>query len=344
MSPTHESIHQLEPSNLLEPLDFADQHVNPELGARLDPGAASRRSTIPAESAKPSGRRISSWPFRAALILAGAVACFGAGAAVSHLATVTSVAGLKLSRTDASAIPPSAPVAPTRLEQTKPAEAKPAEAKLNETASETASTEPSHGAGPAANAAASTGGASPAGTPRQWTDPVPATRDAALEPSGPPIAAKPPGVTDSRRGDTRAYGRVDDRSQASRESRRAARRGTADQQPADGNAPSANYSERRRDRDSKRASIWRDRYDDRTRGDDRDGVDKALREDGRATGWESRADERELSRSPREEGRTTGRGPREDERVTGRSPRDEGPVTPPRGGEGFFGMLSPYRW
>ena len=200
-----------------------------------------------------------------------------AGAAVSHLATVTSVAGLKLSRTDASAIPPSAPVVPTRMEQTKPAEtksaeAKPADARLNETASETASTEPSHGAGPAANAAASTRRASPAGTPRQWTDPVPATRDAALDPSGPPIAAKPPGVTDSRRGDTRAYGRVDDRSQASRESRRAARRATVDQQPADDSDPNAIYSERRRDRDSRRASNWRDRYDDRTRGDDRDVV------------------------------------------------------------------------
>jgi hypothetical protein len=330
MSPTHESIHQLEPSNLLEPLDLADQNVRPDSGTRLDPGAASPRSTIPAEPATPPGRRVSSWPVKAALILAGAVACFGAGAAVSHLATVTSVAGLKLSRTDASAIPPSAPVAPTRLEQTKPAEIK-----LNETASETPSSEPSHGTGPAASAAAATRGAAPAGTPRQWTDPVPATRDAAADPSGP---VKPPGVTDSRRSDTRGYGRVDDRSQASRESRRAARRATADQQPADDNAPNANYSERRRDRDSRRASNWRERYDDRTRGDDRDLVDRALREDGRATGRESRADERELSRSPREEGRTTGRGSREDERVTGRSSRDEG------GGEGFFGIFAPYRW
>jgi hypothetical protein len=340
MSPSHESIHQLEPSNLLEPINFAEQSLSPVAsGTGLEPGGSSRRSAILRERVQPP-RRGMSRSLKSALIVAGAVACFGAGAALSHRSTFTS-AGLKLSQMDASAIQRPGPVAPARLDQAKPAEPK---------SNETASSESGQGAGPGGNAAASTEGASPTGMARQWTDPVPAAKDAPPDSSGrgapstagtpAPNVPKPP-TTDLRRSDTRTYGRVEDSARSSRDSRRAARRPMADQQPADVNAPTANYSDRRRDRDSKRASNGRrDRYADRNRGDDRNVVE--LREDGRMMGRESHEEDRQSSRWVRDEGRITGR--RVEERAFGRVPREEGPVLTPRGGEGFFGTSAPHRW
>jgi hypothetical protein len=86
MSSTHEPVHLLEPSNLLEPLDLTDNEsrdsVRPpadHLGEKIDGG--DQRVDMPL-------RRYSRSSFKSALIVAGALACFGAGTALQLPAVI----------------------------------------------------------------------------------------------------------------------------------------------------------------------------------------------------------------------------------------------------------------
>ncbi len=92
MASTHEPIHLLEPANLLEPLDLSDQPAGPARPMVDADRASARRVSAPRPaSAKRGterfgrrGRRM----LKAAVIVAGAVACFGAGAALPQLAGI----------------------------------------------------------------------------------------------------------------------------------------------------------------------------------------------------------------------------------------------------------------
>ena len=102
MSPTHEPICQLEPSNLLEPLDLPEPA--PERVKSIPPAALERR-----------------WALKPALVVAGALVCVAAGAALPQLAALTR-GEMKASQTVGSATRPAAP-APAASDQSTPIEA-----------------------------------------------------------------------------------------------------------------------------------------------------------------------------------------------------------------------------
>jgi hypothetical protein len=137
MSSTHDPILLLEPSNLLEPLDLADRYVNPaDPSARPDrdgtahgtsPRGFARTTTRSASVSAPIERR---WRLKSALIVAGALACFGAGAALPQLPDLT--LGDSKPAQVASASRQSAPAAGAPI---KSETSKPAEPRLNESTS-----------------------------------------------------------------------------------------------------------------------------------------------------------------------------------------------------------------
>src|SRR5262245_60429731 len=103
---TRRPTDQLEPSNLLAPLDLGDHWNLEEMPARAEPGAIlPPRSKMNGPAPAPPRRR---GAFTTALILIGAGACFAAGAAVSKFAT-SPFDGSKLLQTVAGATRPSAP-------------------------------------------------------------------------------------------------------------------------------------------------------------------------------------------------------------------------------------------
>ena len=131
-------IDQLEPSNLLEPLDLADRQIDPTTRPatpRVDPAKPSARADraetgatgfnriVPSMAPSPPAAAGSRWPLKSALIVAGALACFGAGAAVQQLGSLKSV-GTKPSPAVATAPAPAAATAqaPVKSEQSQPAE------------------------------------------------------------------------------------------------------------------------------------------------------------------------------------------------------------------------------
>src|ERR1700716_2364358 len=92
---THEPLEpvlSLEPSNLLAPLDLSEQHVEAGMSSRDRGNGTSgrlftrRRSDIPVVRVP----RPSRWPLKSALIVAGALTCFGAGAELSQLTSLVS--------------------------------------------------------------------------------------------------------------------------------------------------------------------------------------------------------------------------------------------------------------
>src|SRR5262245_44855383 len=125
MSGTKHPVQQLEPSNLLEPLDLSDEHVSGvDSSSRSDHHGAPARTFRPARASAPMPRpteRGHRGPSKSALIIAGAVVCFAAGAMLTR-ALPTGV--VKPSQTVGSATRESAP-APAAIErgQSKPTEA-----------------------------------------------------------------------------------------------------------------------------------------------------------------------------------------------------------------------------
>jgi hypothetical protein len=84
MPSTHEPVHLLEPSDLLEPLDLSDRQADLFYrSARAEPAATLPRGSTRAGRSTPrsteSERRS---PLKSILMVAGALACFGAGASL----------------------------------------------------------------------------------------------------------------------------------------------------------------------------------------------------------------------------------------------------------------------
>ena len=304
MSSPHDPILLLEPSNLLEPLSLEDRDLDPFNrvarfgGDGTSPSGTARTRRRPISV--PRGRR---WPLKSALIVAGGLACFGAGTALpslsmfgQHSPTVES----------ATRLPPAD--APVKPEAAKPAEPKLTESKLTESTPPA----PSQAAALDANAA---NNAPPSAAPAP-AQPAPDRSAPATDAVGGATPAANVQPADTRRADPRVDGRQQDgeRAQPSPRNRRAAQRDTVEQPFAvDENIPGANSgdsrpnrdanrgSSRRRDRataDNARAtndwSLWRDqetdrpssrrrdRYDDDARGDDRRGTGRASRYGGRS--------------------------------------------------------------
>src|SRR5262249_11784608 len=110
MSSTHEPSQLLEPSNLLEPLDLSERQLNFEYpSARSDRGGTSQRGSTRATRRefmpRPTEDRNRS-PLKSISMVAGALACFGAGTAMPQLQTLV-FGNLKPGQTIASATRPS---------------------------------------------------------------------------------------------------------------------------------------------------------------------------------------------------------------------------------------------
>src|SRR5262245_64826366 len=84
MTSTRDPILLLEPSNLLEPLDFAKRNGDP-LAPREQVDTSSKRFMRPSRSIPAPAERESRWRLRTALIAVGALGCFAAGAALPQL-------------------------------------------------------------------------------------------------------------------------------------------------------------------------------------------------------------------------------------------------------------------
>jgi hypothetical protein len=112
MSSTHEPSQLLEPPNLLEPLDLTEQQLNlvyPSTGP--DRGGLSQRGSTQAtrsESIPRSTRGDSRSPLKSILMVAGALACFGAGTAWPQIQSLM-FGDLRPWQTLGSASRPSAP-------------------------------------------------------------------------------------------------------------------------------------------------------------------------------------------------------------------------------------------
>jgi hypothetical protein len=279
MPSTREPIQLLEPSDLLEPLDLRDHHANsvyalayPEYGGT--PSSASTRTS--AQGSPPAPVRRGSRAVKSALIVAGALACFGAGVALSEFPKLPLVDG-NSSPTMASATPPAPRAADAAVKPddptpgATPSNAQQAPASNQAQHAATSSAPQQSGAPPAKESAAPAAPACDAqGSPKDdshclagatvqpaaasakptaASDPVPINPPAAT----PPVAqAETPPAADRARADTRPSGEKQQRAQSSRGSRRTTtRRDAIDQRSiTDNNIPSV----RRQGGDANRAS------------------------------------------------------------------------------------------
>jgi hypothetical protein len=309
MSPRHDPIHQLEPANLLEPLDFSavDPHtagssVHSRGRARSEPEPPHRLAAFaPAPASEPPSRVRASRGLRnATLIIAGALLCAGAGAALSHFGAFN--VGKRQDPAKPMAGSPPAVPAPSKSELVEAAASEPATTGAGAGAAAAAPDVP--GAPP-------TAAATPSAPPPRWTNPAPPAKPA--PPSTTPPSAAP---ADAQRQDTRTAARSEERGQA-RESRR---------------------------RDAERAGREERRFGDRALHED-DGIEermigRAPRDSGRVIGRGLREDEGvdERGRALREGGRGIRRGWREE--PPGRAFRGEGPpLVLPFVGDGWFTRL-----
>jgi hypothetical protein len=395
MSSSREPIYQLEPSNLLEPLDLAEQPVESiRRPAHPDYGTSKPAATpaMPRDRAAPPigrGRR----RLKSALLVAGALGCIAVGTALPRMTTLVwgdvdpqaglarTLAGVtRLSERAADVVvKPDAPKTAATATASKEAAAAnasdqpppPANPSHQSPAPANASNQPAAAANtsnqPPAPANASRPSAAPtakeakeakaaqcnqhaasdnkclegavAVAPAPASQPVtinpppsaPADPQAATPPAAPPQAATAQPAESPPVG-ARASVQQEERSQASRQSRRAARRDTnrtpaprRDWAAAD-TAPAERYTERWEDRDVDR-SFWRRDWgaDDRAAGQrswdnwqardrwqardanresswGRDRYDDYARGDGRRAverNW--RSDDRPIARSSREE-------------------------------------------
>ena len=293
MSSTHEPSQLLEPSNLLEPLDLSERQLNFEYpSARSDRGGTSQRgstrSTRREFISRPTEGRDRS-PLKSILMVAGALACFGAGTAMPQFQTLV-FGNLKSGPTVASATRPSshslADVA-VKPDASKVAEPKSSEATSNPsnpnaapnangevppTTSSAGGTAAVNQSAPAAKEAiAGCGGPCdqkrcPEGDPNclegaAVNPPTPLTvGGGTAAPAGRAqpvrqVASPPP--ADSERADARGSSRQEERAQSARENRRAAPRDTADHQRAKRNVATVSRSARGQERDINPAPSWR---------------------------------------------------------------------------------------
>jgi hypothetical protein len=323
-----EPVLSLEPSNLLAPLDLSEQRVDfgapsrnrePETSGRL---FTRRSSDIPVVRV----RRASRWRLKSALIVAGALTCFEAGARLPQLTSLmsgyTDPSQVVESATERSEKQASAPAATIPI---KSAEAKPT-ALSNAGNSYAAPTE----------TAASAGAAVPC---NRQTSPDDCPEGAAANSVGgsAPVAAGTPGVArpgpqtvnpeGARRAPVRADAQQEERAQSSRQSKRAMRRDTADQRPAADNKDPIARSVRRENPDAARASGSRREL----AADDNASTARRDRDAPREPNWgwnrydeswgRNRYDEYDARGDDR---RVVGRASRQDDRVIGRAPRDDG--------------------
>jgi hypothetical protein len=152
VSSTPDPILLLEPANLLEPLDLRDRVIDPaNWSARPVPDGSSPKRVARTNRSNPTPPigRDSRWPVRSALVVAGALACFGAGAAMPRLPNLLFGESDHL-QTDGSATQPSAPPAAAPVKQAaapvKSVDSKPAEPERNDPASNGASQKAALGA------------------------------------------------------------------------------------------------------------------------------------------------------------------------------------------------------
>jgi hypothetical protein len=220
------------------------------------------------------------------LMIAGALACFGAGTAMPQLQTLM-FGDLRSWQTVASATRPSStPVADVAV---KPDASTRAGPKLSESTSDTSnlSTAPNtSGMSPPTasspdRSASAVDQSAPAGKEASASCGVPCDQQPC--PRGDPnclegAAANPPTPlttgagtaaesgtaqairspsADSQRAETRASSRQEERAQSSRHNRRSVQRDTADQQRARRNVPTVSRSVRWQERDTNQASTWR---------------------------------------------------------------------------------------
>jgi hypothetical protein len=88
MASTHEPDQLLEPSNLLEPIDLTDKPpIHGIYASALPdrPAISQNRLTRATSSARRRTRAERRSPLKPVLMIAGALACFGAGTAVPQL-------------------------------------------------------------------------------------------------------------------------------------------------------------------------------------------------------------------------------------------------------------------
>jgi hypothetical protein len=361
---SREPIYQLEPSNLLEPLDLAEQPAESIRRLAYPNYGTSKPAATPAmprERVPPLiGRRRRR--LKPALLVAGALGCVAAGTALPRLTTLVwgdvdasqmglartlagvtrlseraadvavkrdepkaaaiATASKEAAATNASDQPP----APANASNPSPA---PANASSQPAAAANTSTQPPAPANASKPSAAATAKEAKGAQCNQHAasdnkclegavavPPAPASQPVTIDPppsapAGPQTAALPaatpeagtPQPAESQPAGTRASVQQEERSQASRPSRRAARRDTnrtpaprrdwAAADRAAGQRSWDNWQDRDRwqGRDANRESSWgRDPYDDYVRGDARRAVER---------NW--RSDNRPIARSSREE-------------------------------------------
>jgi hypothetical protein len=323
MSPTHEPIRQLEPRNLLEPLDLPEP--GPERADFTPPPNAPERR----------------WTLKPALVVAGALICVATGAALPQLAALTR-GDTKVSQTVGSAMQPVEPK-PGASARSGPIEASSGEAVAGG-ASEVA---------PPAVTAVAPANAPTSAAPRPWVDPVPKDAAAGQPRSGAPVAptAAAPPTTPTVGGTAPAT--MQPNAQANPplvvvprvESRGHSVEG------AQSSRESARATERRQSRDGNRRDGER-RLGDRAPRDETRMTGKTGREDERGRFGEAGEDDRVIGRAPpapregerrrvlREDGRTVGRAPRDDDGAPDRIVRDERPMLPFPFFGGFWGAPS----
>jgi hypothetical protein len=305
MASTRELPQLLEPSNLLEPLDLTEQQLDfvypltrPQKDENSQKGFAPTIAGAPVLRASESQRRS---PLKSVLIVAGAVACFGAGTVFPQVHSLTrgdlgpeSTVGSASRSSSAIAETKSdepSPVEPRLKEQTsaEPKSAQPAQTAPRAQPASAAKDAPPDCAAPCNQQACPKGDANCLeGGPLSSAKELTTTDGSAANPAAgeqPVGRTATPQSADSERAHMRASARQDER--ASHRSKRAVQRQRADQQAGAKRhaATGTRWSRledrgvewwrdrtdgRWQDRDADRASNWRrDRYDDYSRDGDR---------------------------------------------------------------------------
>jgi hypothetical protein len=287
MSSTHKPHQLLEPSNLLEPLDLSERQLDFNYSlVRPEQDEASQRRltrTTGVASALRRTERQRRSPLKPILMVAGALACFGAGTVFPQLQSLT-LDDLRFGSMLASASRPSADTGnvASKSEESKPAESVPATQTPNgssfSTATNATDTAPSAPIAterqrssvvqppPAGNNAAGNQQPCPkgdancleGGAPTPVKDLTNADGSAATPIRGaqPTREAASAQSTNSEPADARASVRSQERAESSRRNKRVAHREATDQQSvARRNPGTVNRSSR--GQDANRATVWR---------------------------------------------------------------------------------------
>jgi hypothetical protein len=287
MSP-HEITQLLEPSNLLEPLDLTEQRTGlADRSPRIETGTRAQRRRPPETGGvrRPSGNEARS-RFRPILIVAGALACFGAGSLLPQFQSLTredlgggggpSLPAAPLAdaapKSEASPGPRSAnsspkPDAPVNATAAPPPTPNPAEGSTS-AITQRAAPIPTHQpavndvsvgcAGPCKQQACPPSDANclEGGAPTRAKQLTNADGSAVDPAKAPPRAAAKSQSAESERADTRTMSRQGERAHSSRPSKRATQRERGDQQAvAKRGAVTVSRSSRRQN--ANQPSFWR---------------------------------------------------------------------------------------